>query len=102
MFETIRLCDHPQLQRPLPFGERWQVSPPASVPVFRIHAEEALELPGYVMTVGSFRPVNSLSFEIARATSAIGLTTSNACWLRSPLAGSYFSRYMRMVAPATP
>ena len=33
------------------------------------------------MTVGSLRPVNSVSFEILRARSAIGLTTSKACFV---------------------
>ena len=56
----------------------------------------------YVITVGSFRPVISSSFETWSAILAIGSTTSKACCVRSPVGASYFSRYMRMVAPATP
>merc|ERR1719183_379830 len=56
----------------------------------------------YVMTVGSERPVNSASFETSIAMVASGLQTSIAFAKSSPPGATYFSRYMRTVAPATP
>merc|ERR1711915_509206 len=55
-----------------------------------------------VITVGVSRPVNSCNFEISKAISPNDFTTSNWCWPRSPVTGSYFSKYRRIVAPATP
>mmetsp|Transcript_2630 Transcript_2630/g.8758 ORF Transcript_2630/g.8758 Transcript_2630/m.8758 type:complete len:207 (-) Transcript_2630:1425-2045(-) len=59
-------------------------------------------LRSHVTTDGSVRPVYSVSFEILSAMSAIGLTTSKACLVRSASGAAYSSRYIRIVAPATP
>merc|ERR1719390_109591 len=60
------------------------------------------EVRSHVTTDGSVRPVYSVSFEILSAMSAIGLTTSKACLVRSASGAAYSSRYIRIVAPATP
>eukprot|EP00959_Pyramimonas_sp_CCMP1952_P095614 1998683-Pyramimonas_sp.AAC.1 len=54
------------------------------------------------MTVGSLRPVISLSCEICSATSTRALTFSGAKSPCAPDGSTYVSRYMRIVAPTTP
>lgn len=56
----------------------------------------------YVMTVGDALPVNAANFDISRPMATKGRSTSaviSPCLLTS---GSYFSMYMRTVAPTEP
>ncbi len=54
------------------------------------------------MTVGSSRPVNSLSSEILRAISTIALSTSCGFPEMLPVGPSYESQYSLTVAPDDP
>lgn len=56
----------------------------------------------HVMTVGDARPVNSSSFDSLRPMSTRGLSTSAVVSPCFDASGSYFSMYMRTVAPTEP